>query len=137
RVPLRRVSTLPPPPPYRRRQLQQVRQSPPRQRPLTVQPARRRPLQPLEHPLRPVLDLVASLRLLALQVLLRPEQPWVLGGFRDLVVLQLPAQELHVVLVGQGVDVAAVVVLRPAGPAEDLVGRARVDQLLLAERTFH
>ena len=44
---------------------------------------------------------------------------------------------LDVVLVGQGEDVAPVVELRPAGPAEDLMGRAGVDQLLLAGRPLH
>ncbi len=56
---------------------------------------------------------------------------------RNLVVLLLPAQDAHVVLVREREDEALGVELRPAGAAEDLMRRARVDQLLLAERPLH
>ncbi len=42
----------------------------------------------------------------------------------------------HVVLVGQGEDEAAIVELRAAGAAEDLMRRAGIDQFLLAVRSL-
>ena len=120
-----------------RRNLQQVRQQPPRQRPLAVELARRGALQLLELRLAPVDGVLAARRLLLFESLFRLEQARVARVLGDLVVLLLPAQDAHVVLVGQGVDEAAVVELRPAGPAEDLVGGAGVDQLLLAARPLH
>jgi len=75
--------------------------------------------------------------LLALQGLLRPQQRRVLRRLGDPIIFLLPAKEFHVVLVGQGEDEALVVVLRPAGPAHDLVRRAGVDQFLLARRPLH
>src|SRR5262249_56699482 len=48
----------------------------------------------------------------------------------------VPAEHFDVVLVREGEDVAVMVILWPAGAAEDLMGRARVHQLLLAEWPF-
>ena len=88
-------------------------------------------------PLDPVLLGLAALRLLLLEGLLRLQQAGVAGVLGDGVVLRLPPQDVDVVGVGQGVDEASVVELRPAGPAEDLVGDAGVDQLLRAEGALH
>ena len=116
-----------------RRHFEQVRQQPPRQRPLAVQPRRRRALEPLEVRLGPVLLLLVAARLLPQQVLPLLQQHRVLHGLGNLLALLFPAEDADVVFVREGVDEPLGVELRAAGAAEDLVGDARIDQFLLAE----
>src|SRR5205823_1973149 len=110
---------------------------PPRERAHAVKLRRRGRLELAKLTLTPVGLIVPAARLLALEVLLRAQQRRIARLLRDRVVLLLPAQDLDVVLVGDGDDVAAIVELRPAGAAEDLLGRARVDKPLLPRGPLH
>ena len=76
------------------------------------------------------------MRHLPLQRLLGLHQARILGVLGDLVVLLVPAGDLHVVLVGQHEDVAVRIELRPAGPSEDLMGGAGLDHPFLVGRAF-
>src|SRR5207244_1093617 len=120
---------------YFRRQLQQVSQQSPGQRPLAVELAGGGSLQSLEVAFAPVLGVVAAARLFLLERLLGLEQTEVARVLRDGVILLFPAENLDVILMSESVDITAVVILRAAGAAEDLLCRAGIHQLLLAERS--
>src|SRR5262249_55614007 len=119
-----------------RRQAEQIGQKAPRKRALAVKPARRGGPKFLEGSLAPVLDLVTLERFLALQILLRFQKGGITRRLGNLIELLLPAQEFNIVFVRQREDVAAIVELRAARPAKYLMGGARIDRLLLAERAF-
>src|SRR5262249_25691361 len=120
-----------------RRYLQQVRQQPPRELSLAIQPPRRRGLELLELSLGPIGLVVASGGFLLLKGFLRLQQAKIACVFGNRVVLLLPAENLDVVFMGKSIDVTTGVELRPAGAAKDLLRRAGVHQLLLARRTFY
>src|ERR1700676_4929198 len=103
---------------------------------LAVKLARRRRLQLLELPFAPVLLIVVPRRLLAFQGLLCLNQARVARVLRNGVVLLLPAEDLDIIFMGQGDDIAAIIVLRPAGAPEDLLRRAGIHQPLLAKWPF-
>ena len=119
------------------RGVQHVGQQPPGQRAAAVQLAGRGRAELVELGLGPILLVAPPGGHLLFQRLFRPQQARVFRVLGDLIVLFPPAGDLHVVLVGQHEDVSLLVELGPARPAENLVRRARIEQLLLVRRAFH
>ena len=119
------------------RGVEHVGQQPPGQRPAAGELAGRGGDELLELDLVPILFRVAALGPLPLQVLFRLQQARILGVGGNLVEALAPAGDPHVVLVGQDVDVALLVELRAPGAAENLVGRAGLQQFLFLRWSLH